>query len=270
MIGELLRRVASKVYLAAAYHLKVQSHVLRSENQEAVDSALSCVSLFGIDLPAHPTWEQVQAEYETLWRTLDARPIESLIDLPLMTDPELQAAMRVLAEITAAAYLTDLHLCCLLMCRTVTVGIQDGMSAASAHACGYWGTLLGPIFHRYRDAYRFAKLAGDLVEKHGFIAFHARAQYSMGRVAFWTQPIETAISFMRATFRPASERGDLTLACYAKIQLVAGLLLRNDPLDAVWRESEMALAFAREAKYAADVIRSQQRFIATMQGLLCR
>jgi PAS domain S-box-containing protein len=148
----------------------------------------------------------------------------------------------------------------------VTVGIQDGMSAASAHACGYWGTLLGPIFHRYRDANSFAKLACDLVAKHGFIAFHARAQYSMGRVAFWTQPIETAISFMRATFRPAIETGDLTLACYAMIQLVAGLLLRNDPLDTVCRESETALAFAREAKYAADIIRSQQRFIATMQG----
>jgi predicted ATPase len=66
------------------------------------------VSLFGIDLPAHPTWEQVQADYEMVWRTLDGRPIESLIDLPLMTDPELQAAMRVLSELTPAAYLTDL------------------------------------------------------------------------------------------------------------------------------------------------------------------
>ena len=46
------------------------------------------------------------------------------------------------------------------------------------------------------------------------------------------------------------------------------MLLRNDPLDAVWRESEMALAFARKAQYrdVADVIVSQQRFIATMQG----
>src|SRR3984957_9716459 len=49
---------------------------------------------------------------------------------------------------------------------------------------------------------------------------------------------------------------------------VTSLLVRNDPLDAVWRESEMALDFAREAKYGdvADIIVSQQRFIATMQG----
>ena len=51
-------------------------------------------------------------------------------------------------------------------------------------------------------------------------------------------------------------------------QIVTGLFLRNDPLDAVWRESEMALDFARQAKYGdvADIIVSQQRFIANMQG----
>ena len=36
----------------------------------------------------------------------------------------------------------------------------------------------------------------------------------------------------------------------------------------MWRESETALDFARKAKYGdvADIIVSQQRFIATMQG----
>ena len=51
-------------------------------------------------------------------------------------------------------------------------------------------------------------------------------------------------------------------------QTVTDLLLRNDSLEAVWRESEMALDFAREANYgdAAQIVVSQQRFIATMQG----
>jgi signal transduction histidine kinase len=44
--------------------------------------------------------------------------------------------------------------------------------------------------------------------------------------------------------------------------------MRNDPLDAVWRESAMALDFARTAKFrdVVDLIVSQQRFIASMQG----
>ena len=83
-------------------------------------------------MPAHPTWEQVQAEYETVWQVLDGRPIESLIDLPLMTDPELQAAMRLLSVLAPPAYFTDFHLNCLMACRMAKVGMQHGVSEASA------------------------------------------------------------------------------------------------------------------------------------------
>jgi predicted ATPase len=267
-IVALLQRAASKVDQAAVYHLKVQNHMLKSENQRAVTSALTCLRLFDIDLPAHPTWEQVQAEYETVWQLLDGRPIECLIDLPLMTDPELQAAMEVLSGLAPAATLTDFRLSCLLICRMVKISLQCGTSGAAAFAYGYWGTMLGSVFHRYRDAHRFAKLACDLVEKHGFIACRAKVHYAMGRAAFWTEPIATAIDFMRTTSGAVLETGDLTLACFAMFQCITGLLLRNDPLDVVRRESEMALDFAREAKYgdAVDIIGTLLHFIATMQG----
>jgi len=268
LIEELLQRGASKVDQAAAYHLKVLLHTVKSEIAQAVAIALRCLRLFGIDISAHPTWEQVQAEYETVWQTLNGRPIESLIDLPLMTDPELQAAMQVLSVCQTPAYITDFHLVCLLVCRMVNVSMQHGTSGASAHGCAWLGYILGPAFHRYSEGYRFAKLACDLVEKHGFIAYQAKVYHAMGTVALWTQPIATAIDFMRATFRTAIEAGDLTFACYSMNQSVTDLLLRNDPLDAVWRESEMALDFVRKTKFrdVADIIVSQQRFIATMQG----
>src|SRR6266851_870146 len=268
LIMELLQRGTSKVDAAAAYHLKVQLHIVKGEHAQAVDSALRCLRLFGIDIPAHPAWEQVQAEYETVWRTLDGRPIESLIDLPLMTDPELQAAMRLFFVLANAAFFTDFHLFCLLMCRMVNVSMQHGTSGVSANACGYLGFILGPLFHRYPEGYRFAKLACDLVEKNSFIASRAKVYTSMGLVAVWTQPITSTIEFIRAAFRTAIETGDLTFACYNMTHVLAPLLMRNDPLDAVWRESERGLDFVRKARFRdiTDSIVIQQRLIATMQG----
>jgi PAS domain S-box-containing protein len=268
LIVELLQRGASKVDQAAVYHLKVQLHLLRSEDEQAVATALTCLRLFGIDLPAHPTWEQVQAEYETVGRNLGARPIEHLIDLPLGTDPELRAAMDMLSVLITPAYFTDFHFYCLLVCRMVNLSMQHGTSGASAHAYARLGTILGPAFHRYREGYRFAQLACDLVEKHRFIAYQAKVHHAMGWLALWTQPIATAIDFNRAGFRAASERGDLSYACLSIFQSLIGLLLRNDPLDAAWRESEKSLDFARKAKFrrAVNFTVSQQRFIATMLG----
>jgi PAS domain S-box-containing protein len=269
LIQELLPRGVSKVDQAAVYNLKVSLHILKSENQQAVDSALACLRLFGIDMPAHPSWDQVQLEYEMVWQTLAGRPIEGLIDLPLMADPELQAAMQVLAVLISPSYFTDFHLFCLHICRMVNVSMQHGTACASANAYAYFGfILLGPAFHRYRDARRFARLACDLVEKQGFIAYQAKAYHAVATVAFWTQPIAAAIDFMRAGHRTATEMGDLAYACYCIFQTVTCLLVRNDPLDAVWRQSEIALGFIREAKYRdwVDIMVSQQRFIAAMQG----
>ncbi|HLZ66995.1 MAG TPA: AAA family ATPase [Aliidongia sp.] len=268
LIGELLQRGASKVDQADAYRLKIQLHEVKGENAQAVASALTCLRLFGIDMPVHPTWEQVQAEYEMVWRNLDGRSIESLLDLPLMTDPELQAAMRLLSILLNAAYYTDFQLFCLYLCRLVNISIQHGTTGASTHAYGWFGNILGAVFHRYPEGYRLGRLACDLVEKHGFVAYQARVHLTMNTVAIWSQPIAIALESNRAAFRAATETGDLTYACYSMMHTIADLLVRNDPLDAVWREAERGLEFVRKARYRdiADNIVSQQRFIAAMQG----
>ena len=268
LIVELLQRAASDVEFADASCLKINLHVLTGEHPLAIDSALGCLRRFGIDLPAHPTLEQVRAEYETVWQTLNGRPIESLIDLPLMTDPKIQAAMQVLSVLAGPATFTDFQLFCLLACRMVNISIQHGMSGASAYAYACLGSVLGANFHRYREGYRLARLACDLVEKHAFTAYDTKVYHAMGLAAFWTEPLTSVIELRRATTRTATERGDLTFACYGMHQSITYLLMRNDPLDAVWRESEMALDFARTAKFrdVVDLIVSQQRFIASMQG----
>ncbi len=243
LIVELLQRAASDVEFADASCLKINLHVLTGEHPLAIDSALACLRRFGIELPAHPTPEQVRAEYETVRQTLGGHTIESLIDLPLMTDPRIPAAMQVLAVLAGPATFTDFQLTCLLACRMVNVSIQHGMSGASAYAYARLGSIIGPNFHRYHEGYRLGRLACDLVEKHGFTAYDTKVSHAMGLAAFWTQPLSSVIELRRATTRIATARGDLTFACYGMHQSITYLLTRNDPLDAVWRESEMALDF---------------------------
>jgi PAS domain S-box-containing protein len=268
LIADLLGRGASKIDLASVYHLKVLLHTLKSENQEAVASALTCLRLFGIDICARPPWEQVQAEYETVWQSLNGQPLETLADLPLMTDPELQAAMQLLSTLLGPAYLTDPPLFCWLVSRMVNISRQHGACGASAHGYAYFGCILGPVFHRYDEGYRFVRLACRVVEKHGFVAYQAKVEHSMGLSAVWTQPLTTAIEFNRAAVRTASETGDLTSACYSMARLNHLYLYRNDPLDVVWQATEESLAFVRKTGFrdVMDNIISSQRFIAAMQG----
>jgi PAS domain S-box-containing protein len=269
MIAELLPRAATRVDEAGVYHLKVQLDVMRSDCQQAVENALMCLHQFGIDMPAHPTEEQVQTERDNLLRILNGRPVESLIDLPLMTDPELRAAMKVLSFLLNASHITDFRLCCLQACRMVALSVRHGTSGDAAAAFAYWGSLLGSVFNRRDEGYRFAKLACDVVEKHDFVANRAIVYLSYGVIAPWTQPLRTAIDFSRTGIRAAIETGSPFLFCAGVSTLSTNLLLRGDPLDAVWRETQTALDFIRAGVKSpdwTDTIVSKQRFIAAMQG----
>jgi len=268
LLVAMLRRAVSKVDQAAVYYLKVRLHIIRSESQLAVAAALQCLRGFGIELPAHPTEDQLHVEYETFWQMLKGHPIESLIDLPEMTDPDLLAAMRVLSALVPAARFTDHHLWALQSLRMVMLCVQHGICVDSAWAYAHLGIVLGSVFHRNSEGYRFGKLACELVEKRGLIASQAKVYLPFGGIAVWTQPIAASIGYLRSGIRAAIDAGDPTFACIGLFMLISDLLLRNDSLDVVWRESKIAMDFARKTRYddGAAMFVSQQRFIATMQG----
>ena len=268
LIVELLRRALSKIDKAAAYRLKLDLHVRKSEYPQAVENALECLRLFGIEMQAHPTVQQVEVEYEKIWQNLGNRSIESLIDLPLMSDPEMQAAMQILAALIGPALFTDINLTYLHLCHMVNVSLKFGTTDASTHGYVWFGLILGPFAHRYTDGYSFGKLACDLIEKYGFLVYKAKTYFCMELVCCWTQPVQVPIEFIRAAFSTAVETGDLTFACYSCNHLITDLLLQGTHLDEVWRESERCLDFDRKVKFrdAADIVVSQQRFIQNMRG----
>ncbi len=268
LIAELLRRADSKVDKAAAYRLKIELHVVKSENPQAVDSALECLRLFDIDLPAHPSRNEVHAEYEKIWRYLGDRSIESLVDLPRSTSPEAHAAMRVLATLISPAFWTDANLFDLHVCKMVNLSLTHGTTDASTTGYAWLGWVFCYAFNRYDDGYRFGKLALDLVEKRGFVVDAARVRYAIGLIVSWMKPLATSIDLFRTAFRTGVETGDHAYANFSACQVIIRLILTGVTLDEVEREAAQFMDFAKRTGFrdGADLIVSQQRFVAAMRG----
>jgi len=196
------------------------------------------------------------------------RSIESLIDLPVVTDPEIRAIMDMLSVLVAPAYCTQNNLFYVVVCQMVNMSLKYGTTAASSHGYAELACILGPVFHRYFDGYRFGKLACSLIEKYGFEAYQAKVYFCMERAVFWTQSLRLAIEFVRLAYRAAIETHDLSYACFSYGHLITTLLMQGVHLDEVWCESQKALEFFRDAKFRdhADTLIAQQRFIQAMRG----
>jgi predicted ATPase len=192
------------------YRLKSDVHLASNEIDQALSCLLEALAKLGMPLPARPTWEEVVAANDEVSSLLAGRPIESLIELPLMTEPQIKAIMGVLAALFTPAYFTDKNLLVLHLCRMVAMSLRHGNSEAAVHGYSWYGMVLGPVFKRYPQGYDFGVLACDLVERHHFSAARAKALYSLEMINYWSGTIGLSRSTTRC--RAGTSRSPATPA----------------------------------------------------------
>jgi predicted ATPase/signal transduction histidine kinase/GAF domain-containing protein len=250
--------------------LSLELYTTLDRSDRGVELCLEYLRRIGVHWPPHPTKEQVRTEYHEIWRRIGGGSVETLVDLPLMSDPHWRATLDVLAQVVTPALFTDDNLLCLVLCRMANISLEHGNSSASCFAYVWLGMIVGPHFDDYPTAFRFGQLGFELVERRGLIRFKARVYMSFGNLINpWTKHVRTGRPLIRRAFNTANEMGDLTFAAYSCNNLITNLLACGDPLPDIQREAEAGLAFARKIRFGLviDIITGQLRLILTLRGL---
>ena len=124
---------------------------------------------------------------------LGDRSVEDLVDLPLMSDPEIQAAVRILTFLFAPASLLNNNLFYMCICSSANLTLRYGITEASIHIYSGLAQILGPVFHRYEDGVRFATLARSTAEKYRFV--ETKAYFAMECACVWSRPVQHSDPF---------------------------------------------------------------------------
>jgi predicted ATPase/two-component sensor histidine kinase/GAF domain-containing protein len=268
-LAALAPQATGRLDQAAVARLRVALYTMIGRSDRAVDVCLDYLRGVGIDWSAHPDDQAVAAELSAMWQHIGDRPIEALLDLPAMTDPEVRATVDVLTTAQPPALFTDQNLHGMLVGRLTRLSLEHGNSDGSCYAYAVLGVVLGAHHGDYRAAYRFGKLGYDLVEQRGLTRFKARTYMSFGaHVNAWTRHVRTSLELVRRAHAAAHETGDLTFAAYSAETLVTYLLAAGAPLADVQREAERGLTFARRMRFGlvVDIITGQLRLIETLRG----
>ena len=270
-LAALSSRAANTVERATVACLRADLYTTLDQGSRAIAVGLDYLRHLGIDWSPHPTDEEARREYELVWSQLGRRTIESLIELPLMSDPATVATMDVLAKIGLPAFYTDANLIGLITCRAVNLSLERGNCDASCSVYVWLSMVAGPTFGDYRSAvYRFGQLGFDLVERRGLTRFQPRTYMDFGgSVLPWTRHVRAGRDLVRCALDAANKLGDLTCAAHCGNQLNTNLLAAGDPLDEVQTEAERGLAFAQKARFGItiDFIATQLALIRTLRGL---
>jgi predicted ATPase len=217
---------------AAVTRLQTELYTTLDQSDRAVEVGLEYLRRVGVDWSPHPTNDEVRQEYERIWRQLGSRPIETLVDLPPMTDQACRATLDVLTVVEEPAHFIDENLRCLVVARMANLSLEYGNSDGSCVAYVHLGWFVGPRFGDYQAAFRFGELGLDLVEKRGLERFRARVSQCFGYfVNPWSRHLRTSIELLRRSFTTAQEAGDLKYGIYSCDRLVTFLLAAGDRLN---------------------------------------
>lgn len=263
-------RAATTIERARVASLQVDIYTTLDQPSRAITVGLDYLRHLGVDWSPSPTENEARREYERIWCQLGSRTIESLIDLPLMSNAESLATLDVLTKLGPPAWHTDANLASLVICRAVSLSLESGNCDGSCYAYAVLGRLAGPKFGDYQAGLLFCRLGYELVEQRGLKRFQARIYLNFGSlVTPWTRHVREGRDLLLRAFDTANRNGDLTFATYCCSHLNTNLLAAGEPLDEVEGEAERGLAFARKMQFGLviDCIAGQLGLIRTLRGL---
>ncbi|OJH36253.1 trifunctional serine/threonine-protein kinase/ATP-binding protein/sensor histidine kinase [Cystobacter ferrugineus] len=266
---ELLSRARSRADITAVYCLKNDIGLVTGDIPGAVTCMLECLDVLGMPISRHPTREEAIAAHDEVWALLGERSIESLIDLPPMTDPDMKLVMGVLASLFGPAYFSDQHLLIIDLSRMVSLTLRYGFSEAAVLGICWFGVLTSSYFKRYRQGEALGQLACGLIDRHNLPDRRTRVLFGVQYTDYWTRPIHLVHEISLRGFRDDLQSGDYLNASFFCHMIVQNRLAMGHNLKDVYEEAVSRGEFVNKAGVvdAMDLLLSYQAYVQQMRGL---
>ncbi len=269
-LGLLSQHAAGSSDQAQVVCLSVLLYFTTGRSERAVEVALGFLSRTGRKWSARPSEADVREEYLQMHRTLSQCPMDTLIDLPTMSDPECIATMAVLTELFPAAYAVDRYLLELVLLRMTNLSLEYGNCESSSVAYSALNMALGSHFADYKTAFGLGQLACELVGRRGADRYKARVYSCFAAFTMpWIKHLPECLPLMTQAFQIGSSMGDMAFAAYNSRNSITHLLVAGVPLSEVQREAEQAMAFARKIQLGlpAEKFIEQLEVVRRLRGV---
>jgi len=213
--------------------------------KESLDTVFTTLDKLGVNFPDPIDAASIELGVAEINERLAGKNIESILDLPEMTDPEKQAAMEIMMKSIAPAYLTDPVILTIIILKMVSFSLKHGNSCDSCYGYGIYPVLLYTMLNDPDSAYRFGSMAMQLVERFDSKIMQGRTIYLYGAVASHLKHhINQSYRFLLKGGEICFETGDLqyygyALSMYSYVSVLSGRPLAELDTDVFdkYRES---------------------------------
>ena len=231
-------------------------------------AVVECLGLFGRTMMFQPPADLVLERHAAVQRRLGSRAVESLVDLPLATDPEGCALLDLLRAFGLLAWGLGRSLRDLVACEMMDLTLTHGLSAAAPEAAAYYAAFLTGSLERPAEGARFAAMARALVTRTGLRSALPRVHNICALIEVWTRPFAELRSLSESGYRAALEVGDSVFVVFNLQQVSVHRFMESHALTQVLASVDKALTAAREAHFPFGVgtLKCFLQLVAALRG----
>jgi predicted ATPase/signal transduction histidine kinase/CheY-like chemotaxis protein/tRNA A-37 threonylcarbamoyl transferase component Bud32 len=236
-VDVVLQQAKTPIDKMKIYEVKIQACMAQVRQLEAFKIGLEALELLGLKLPNLPSVSDIEQTISQTATYLAGKNIEDLINLPLMTEVDKLVAIRMLTSLGSPTYQSAPMLFPLVVCEQVNLSIQYGNSPFSAYGYVCYGVILNGIFQDIESAYKFGKLALNLVEKFNAVEIKTSVFFVAGSCTTHGKVhVSQTLPILQAGYLSGLENGHLEYGCYAIAQRCHHLYFMGQELPKLEQE----------------------------------
>ncbi|XXT20077.1 AAA family ATPase [Sorangium sp. So ce429] len=268
-IDAILRHAEAFLDRARALRIRINAQLAQYQIAASIATAREILGPLGIELPAKPTEEDIEAQFEAVSREMGGQSPRDLVDLPRMKSPEAAAALGVLNSIFVPVFLTQPMLSPITAAQMILLTLRHGLAEESSSGFLFYGIALCAR-DRLALGIEFACVAESLVERNQ-IKFQMPDLAVLGTayVFHFRRPLRDSVQKMRDGYRAGLETGNIAsasncLQCSPAMGLLSGRELA--PIDAAYTEAAVVLERHKQGPFLTW-LRQYHQAVRNFRGL---
>ncbi|MEP6487134.1 AAA family ATPase [Microcoleus vaginatus GB2-A3] len=231
MAAQVLQNAQTILDKIKIYEIQIVAQTAQSKTLEAIAVARDALWQLGVELPTEADEALIGKALQSVAEQLSGRKIDELIDLPVMSDPQTQAAMPILAMLFAPILQGIPGLVPLLSSTMVSLSLEFGNAPASTVGYAIHGLVLSAFLGEAKTGYSFGKLALSLLDRVNAREFKCITHNMFGAfIQHHQNAMRAGLPTLKEGFMAGMETGDFlnagyNIATYSYINFFSGVEL---------------------------------------------
>jgi len=165
MATQVLQSAQTTLDKVKVYEIQILALTTQSQMLAAIAVGRNALAQLGVEFPSEPDEALTGIALQSLAAQLQGKQIEELVNLPVMSDTQTNAAMQLLAMLFSPIFLGSPALLPLLCARMVSLSIQFGNAPASTMGYAGYGMVLAGFLGEVEKGYSFGRVALNVLNQ---------------------------------------------------------------------------------------------------------